>query len=65
MLLVVTLRHLTEHQMSGLVDVMDDLAKITLEVFGSKTLKVSKSCRRDVSLPLQVSLSSVNDRIKA
>ena len=52
MLLVVTLRHLTEHQMSGLVDVMDDLAKVGLEVSSGKALKVGKSCWRNISFPL-------------
>merc|ERR1719317_1358850 len=39
---------------------MDNLAKVALEILGSKTLKVSKSCWRNVSLPLQVSFSSIN-----
>merc|ERR1711887_269983 len=37
---------------------------VTLEILGCKTLKVSKSCRRNVSLPLQVSFSSVNQGSK-
>merc|ERR1719250_374465 len=59
-LLVVTLWHITKHDMSSLVDIMDNLAKVALEILGGKTLKVSKSCWRNVSLPLQVSFSSVN-----
>merc|ERR1719250_223271 len=59
-LLVVTLWHITKHDMSSLVDIMDNLAKVALEILGSKTLKVSKSCWRNVSLPLQVSFSSIN-----
>merc|ERR1719320_1722840 len=46
--------------MSSLVNIVDNLAKVALEIFGSKTLKISKSCWRNVSLPLQVSFSSIN-----
>merc|ERR1719250_292104 len=59
-LLVVTLWHITKHDMSSLVDIVDNLAKVALEILGGKTLKVSKSCWRNVSLPLQVSFSSIN-----
>merc|ERR1712106_1284125 len=44
---------------------MDDLSKITLEIFGSKTFQVGKSCRRNVSLPLQVALASINESVKS
>ena len=59
-LLVVTLGHVIEHQMSCLVNVMDDLAKIALEVLGSQSLKVRQSCRGDIPLPLEVALASFN-----
>jgi len=59
-LLVITLGHVIEHQVSGLVDVMDNLAKIALEVLGSQSLKIRERRRRDVSLPLEVTLASLN-----
>merc|ERR1712066_204521 len=45
-LLVVSLGHVTKHHVSGLVDVMDDFAEVTLEISGSQTLKISKSLWR-------------------
>merc|ERR1719234_228645 len=59
-LLVVTLGHVGEHEMCGLVDVMDDLSKVLLEVARSKFLKVGQSSGRNVTLPLQVSLARIN-----
>merc|ERR1712018_241730 len=59
-LLVITLGHVIEHQVSSLVDVMDNLAKVALEVLGSQSLKIGERCWRDVSLPLEVTLASVN-----
>merc|ERR1719186_289292 len=59
-LLVISLRHITKHNMSSLIDVMDDLSKVTLEILSSKTFKVSKSCWGNVSLPLQVTLALIN-----
>merc|ERR1719210_2105477 len=56
-LLVISLWHVTEHGVSSLVDVMDNLAKIGLEVSGSKILKVGKSCSWDISFPLQFTLT--------
>merc|ERR1711892_1629020 len=44
---------------------MDDLAKVTLEILGCKTLQVGKSCWRNVSLPLQVSFPSINKSSKS
>merc|ERR1712179_1614 len=46
--------------MSSLVDVMDDFAKVGLKVSGGQAFKVGKSCRRDVSFPLEVALASLN-----
>ena len=59
-LLVVSLGHVGEHLVGGLVDVMDDLTKVGLEVLGSKALQVVEGCWRDVSLPLQVTLATLN-----
>merc|ERR1719283_234308 len=59
-LLVVSLGNVTKHHVSGLVDVMDDFAEVTLEISGSQTLKISKSLWRNISLPLEVPLASVN-----
>merc|ERR1719483_530187 len=63
-LLVISLGHVTKHEVSSLINVMDDLAKVALEVLGGKTLQVGKSCCRDVSLPLQVSFPSINKSSK-
>merc|ERR1719322_2065628 len=59
-LLVISLWHVTEHGVSSLVDVMDDFAKVGLEVSGGKILKVGQSCSWDISLPLQSSLAFLN-----
>ena len=60
-LLVVTLGQVLEKAVSSLVDVVDDLAKVTLEVAGGQRLKVSQSLCGDVSLPLQLALALIND----
>merc|ERR1719228_759568 len=60
-LLMVALGHIGEHDVGGLVDVMDDLAKVALEVSRGKLLKVGQGGRRNVTLPLQVALASVNE----
>ena len=60
-LFVISLRHITKHNMCSLVDIMDDLAHISLEILGSKTLKVSKSSWRYISLPLKIAFSSFNE----
>merc|ERR1719210_1279729 len=59
-LLVISLWHVTEHGVCSLVDVMDDFAKIGLEVSGSKILKVGKSYSWDISLPLESSFTFLN-----
>merc|ERR1712186_249533 len=46
--------------MSGLVDVMDDLAKVGLEISLGKVLQVGERCGGNVPLPLQVALSCFN-----
>ena len=51
-LLVVSLGHVGEHGVGGLVDVVDDLAKVGLEVGGGERLEVGESCGWDISLPL-------------
>merc|ERR1711923_182110 len=51
-LLVVSLRHIGEHGVGCLVDVVDDLAQVGLEVGGGEGLEVSQSSGGDVSLPL-------------
>merc|ERR1711887_284455 len=56
-LLVVTLRHVGEHNMSCLVDVVDDLSKVGLEATLSQVLEVAEGRGRDVPLPLKVSLA--------
>merc|ERR1719213_702239 len=56
-LLVVTLGHVSEHGVGGLVDVMDDLAKIGLEVGLGKVLKVCQGGSGDVSLPLELAFT--------
>ena len=60
-LLVVSLWHVTEHGVGSLVDVMDDLSKVSLEVLGGKTLKISKSSSRNVSFPLKFTKSKWKD----
>merc|ERR1712110_1359121 len=45
--------------MSGLVDVMDDLAKVGLEVTLGQVLEVAEGRGRDVPLPLEVALASL------
>merc|ERR1719228_2034972 len=60
-LLVVALGHIGEHDVGGLVDVMDDLAQVALEVSRGELLKVGQGGRRNVTLPLQVALASVNE----
>merc|ERR1712012_1280769 len=59
-LLVISLGHVGEHQMSSLVDVMNDLSKIGFEVSSSQIFKISQSSWRNVSLPLEVTLASIN-----
>merc|ERR1712154_207069 len=59
-LLVVALRHVGEHLVGGLVDVVDDLAEVSLEVALSEVLEVAESCGGNVSLPLEVALASVH-----
>ena len=39
-LLVISLGHVIEHEMSGLVDVVDDLSEVTLEVLSGESFKV-------------------------
>merc|ERR1719336_2334554 len=56
-LLVVALGHVGEHGVSGLVDVVDDLAKVLLEVAVGESLEVGQGCRGNVSLPLEVTLA--------
>merc|ERR1712089_25671 len=54
-LLVISLGHVREHSVSSLIDIMDDLAKVGLEVCGCKRLQVGESCSRNISLQLGVS----------
>merc|ERR1719195_907643 len=56
-LLVVSLGHVTEHGVGGLVDVVDDLSKVGLEVSLGEVLKVGQGGSGDVSLPLQSALA--------
>merc|ERR1719151_457870 len=56
-LLVVTLGHVSEHGVGGLVDVVDDFAKVGLEVCGGEGLEVGQGGGGDVSLPLESSLA--------
>ena len=56
-LLVVSLRHVGEHGVGGLVDVVDDLAQVGLEVSGGQRLQVGESGSWDVSLPLEFTLA--------
>ena len=51
-LLVIALGHVVEHQVGGLVDVVDDLAEVGLEVSGGQRLQVGESGSWDISLPL-------------
>ena len=59
-LLVVSLGHVTEHGVGGLVDVVDDLAKIGLEVGLGEVLKVCQGGSGDVSLPLELAFTLFN-----
>ena len=56
---MVSLGHVVEHQVGGLVDVVDDLTKVRLEVCLGEVLQVGQSCWGDVSLPLEVSFASL------
>ena len=58
---MVTLGQILEQAVGGLVDVVDDLAKVTLEVAGGQGLEVGKSLWGDVSLPLQLTLTLINN----
>merc|ERR1712045_666704 len=46
--------------MGGLVDVMDDLSKVSLEVSRGKFFKVGQSSGRNITLPLEVALARVD-----
>merc|ERR1711997_287975 len=59
-LLVVSLGHVGEHGVGGLVDVVDDLAKVGLEVGGGERLEVGESSSWDISLPLEPALAFIN-----
>merc|ERR1711990_1098703 len=59
-LLVVSLGHVGEHGVGGLVDVVDDLAEVGLEVSGGQRLQVGKSGSWDISLPLEPTLALIN-----
>merc|ERR1719411_2435258 len=59
-LLVVSLGHVGEHGVGGLVDVVDDLAEVGLEVGGGQRLQVGESGGGDISLPLEPTLTLVN-----
>merc|ERR1711988_195008 len=56
-LLVVSLGHVTEHGVGGLVDVVDDLSEVGLEVSLGEVLKVCQGGSRDVSLPLELAFT--------
>merc|ERR1719411_2246035 len=59
-LLVVSLGHVGEHGVGGLVDVVDDLAKVGLEVGGGERLEVGEGSSWDISLPLEPALALIN-----
>merc|ERR1711990_589220 len=59
-LLVVSLGHVGEHGVGGLVDVVDDLAKVGLEVGGGERLQVGEGGRWDISLPLEPALALID-----
>merc|ERR1711990_487631 len=59
-LLVVSLGHVGEHGVGGLVDVVDDLAKVGLEVGGGERLEVGEGGRWDISLPLEPALALID-----
>ena len=54
-LLVVSLRHVTEHNVSRLVDVVNDLAKVFVEVGVGQVDKVVQSVLGNIPLPLEFS----------
>jgi len=58
---VVTLGQVLEESVGGLVDVVDDLAEVTLEVAGGQRLEVVESLLGDISLPLEFALALIND----
>merc|ERR1719221_2333309 len=49
-LLVISLGHVSEHEVGSLVDVVDDRSKVALEVLLCKLLEVGQGCRWDVPL---------------
>merc|ERR1719427_1094239 len=59
--LMIALRHVIEHLPCSLVNVMDNLAKVSFEVIRSKTCQICKSFCRDLPLPVEVSFSLFND----
>merc|ERR1719397_1304146 len=65
MLLVVTLGHVREHVVGGLVDVVDDLAKVGLEVGRGESFKVGEGGSGDVPLPLQLALALIDSSPQA
>merc|ERR1719309_9129 len=60
-LLVVALGQVLEESVGGLVDVVDDLAKVALEVAGGQGLEVGQGLWGDVSLPLELALALIDD----
>merc|ERR1719414_926799 len=56
-LFVLSLGHVSEHEVGGLVDVVDDRSQVALEVLLGQLLEVGQGRRWDVPLPLQVALA--------
>merc|ERR1712018_839874 len=64
-LFVITLWHVLEQIVSCKVNVVDDLAKILVEVGIGQTNKVVQSVLRNISLPLKFTFSFFTDGPKA
>merc|ERR1719220_2188540 len=60
-LFVISLGHVSEHEVGGLVDVVDDRSQVALEVLLGQLLEVGQGRRWDVPLPLQVALALLDE----
>jgi len=60
-LLVIALGHVFEHIVASQIDIMDDLAQVSLEVSGGQVVQVIQSLLGNFSLPLEFTLTIIAD----
>ena len=60
-LLVVTLGHIFEHVVAGQIDIVNDLAQVSLEVGGGQVIQVVESLLGNFTLPLKFTLAIIAD----